>query len=66
MSGDVRRDQDGRFAELEAYRGVAALLQTEQVYAVSLNNLKNLITQDFSNWTNVVIDPVETLVAVSS
>lgn len=55
---------DEKQAEAEVARGVAALLQTEQVYAVSLNNLKNLITQDFSNWTNVVVDPVETLVAV--
>jgi HAE1 family hydrophobic/amphiphilic exporter-1 len=55
---------DEKQAEAEVARGVAALLQTEQVYAVMLNSLKNLITQDFSNWTNVVVDPVETLVAV--
>jgi outer membrane protein len=55
---------DEKQAEAEVARGVAALLQTEQVYAVALNNLKNLITQDFSNWTNVVVDPAETLVAV--
>lgn len=55
---------DEKQAEAEVARGVAALLQTEQSYAVALNNLKNLIVQDFSNWVNVVIDPMETLVAV--
>jgi outer membrane protein len=55
---------DEKQAEAEVARGVAALLQTEQAYAVQLNNLKNLITQDFSNWSTVVIDPIETLVAV--
>lgn len=55
---------DEKQAEAEVARGIATLLQTEQVYAVALNNLKHLITQDFSNWTNVVLDPMETLVAV--
>lgn len=55
---------DEKQAEAEVARGVAALLQTEQAYAVQLNAIKNLITQDFSNWINTVIDPVETLVAV--
>ena len=55
---------DEKQAEAEVARGVAGLLQTEQVYAVALNNLKNLIVQDFSNWVNIVIDPMETLVAV--
>lgn len=55
---------DEKQAEAEVARGVATLLQTEQGYAVALNNIKNLITQDFANWTNVVVDPVETLVAV--
>jgi outer membrane protein TolC len=43
---------------------VAALLQTEQTYAVALNNLKNLIVQDFASAVNLVLDPMETLVAV--
>lgn len=55
---------DEKQAEAEVARGVAALLQTEQVYAVALNNLKNLILQDFANWSHTVFDPVETLVAV--
>jgi outer membrane protein TolC len=55
---------DEKQAEAEVARGVATLLQTEQAYAVALNNLKNLITQDFANWINIVIDPMETLVAV--
>ncbi len=55
---------DEKQAEAEVARGVAALLQTEQAYAVALNNLKNLIVQDFPTWANVVIDPMETLVAV--
>jgi outer membrane protein len=55
---------DEKQAEAEVARGVATLLQTEQAYAVALNNLKNLITQDFANWINIVLDPVETLVAV--
>jgi outer membrane protein len=55
---------DEKQAEAEVARGVAALLQTEQVYALQLNNLKNLIVQDFPNWSSIVIDPVETLVAV--
>ncbi|HEV8543142.1 MAG TPA: TolC family protein [Verrucomicrobiae bacterium] len=55
---------DEKQAEAEVARGVATLLQTEQVYAVALNNMKNLITQDFANWVNIVVDPVETLVAV--
>ena len=55
---------DEKQAEAEVARGVAALLQTEQTYAVALNNLKNLILQDFANWSTVVFDPVETLVAV--
>ena len=55
---------DEKQAEAEVARGVAALLQTEQSYAVALNNLKNLIVQDFPSWANVVIDPMETLVAV--
>ncbi|HTG42901.1 MAG TPA: TolC family protein, partial [Verrucomicrobiae bacterium] len=55
---------DEKQAEAEVARGVATLLQTEQSYAVALNTLKNLITQDFQNWANVVLDPVETLVAV--
>ena len=57
---------DEKQAEAEVARGVAGLLQTEQAYAVQLNLLKNLITHDFANWTNIVIDPVETLVAVPS
>jgi outer membrane protein TolC len=55
---------DEKQAEAEVAQGVATLLQTEQAYAVALNNIKILITQDFANWVNVVIDPVETLVAV--
>jgi outer membrane protein TolC len=55
---------DEKQAEAEVARGVAALLQTEQTYAVTLNNLKTLITQDFPSIANVVIDPIETLVAV--
>jgi outer membrane protein len=55
---------DEKQAEAEVARGVATLLQTEQVYAVQQNTLKNLITHDFANWTNTVIDPIETLVAV--
>src|SRR5688500_16696243 len=55
---------DEKQAEAEVARGVAALLQTEQVYALQLNNLKNLIVQDFPSWSRIVIDPVETLVAV--
>jgi outer membrane protein len=55
---------DEKQAEAEVARGVAALLQTEQAYAVALNNLKNLITQDFPSVANVVFDPMETLVAV--
>lgn len=55
---------DEKQAEAEVARGVAGLLSTEQVYAVALNNLKNLITQDFPSWANIVIDPMETLVAV--
>jgi len=55
---------DEKQAEAEVARGVAALLQTEQTYAVALNNLKNLITQDFPSVANVVFDPMETLVAV--
>jgi outer membrane protein len=55
---------DEKLAEAEVARGVAALLQTEQSYAVALNNLKNLITQDFANWINIVVDPVETLLAI--
>ncbi len=55
---------DEKQAEAEVARGVATLLQTEQAYAVAQNNLKLLITQDFSSVTNVVLDPVETLVAI--
>ncbi len=55
---------DEKQAEAEVARGVAALLQTEQAYAVALNNLKTLITQNFADMVNVVIDPLETLVAV--
>jgi outer membrane protein len=55
---------DEKQAEAEVARGVAALLQTEQSYALALNNLKNLITQDFPAVANVVYDPMETLVAV--
>lgn len=55
---------DEKQAEAEVARGVAALLQTEQGYALALNNLKNLITQDFPSIANVVLDPIETLVAV--
>ena len=55
---------DEKQAEAEVARGVAALLQTEQGYALALNNLKNLITQDFPSFVNVVLDPMETLVAV--
>jgi outer membrane protein len=57
---------DEKQAEAEVARGVAALLQTEQGYALALNNLKNLITQDFPSVANVVLDPMETLVAVPS
>ena len=57
---------DEKQAEAEVARGVAALLQTEQTYAVALNNLKTLITQDFPSIANVVFDPIETLVAVPS
>jgi HAE1 family hydrophobic/amphiphilic exporter-1 len=55
---------DEKQAEAEVARGVAALLSTEQIYSLALNNLKNLITQDFATWANIVIDPMETLVAV--
>ena len=55
---------DEKQAESEVARYVAQLLQAEQNYTVQQNLLKNLITQDFANWTNVVFDPVETLVAV--
>lgn len=55
---------DEKQAEAEVARAVANLLVTEQSYAVALNDMKNLITQDFQNWRNVVLDPVETLVAV--
>ncbi|MGZ8939550.1 MAG: TolC family protein, partial [Limisphaerales bacterium] len=55
---------DEKQAEAEVARGVAGLLSTEQAYALALNNLKNLITQDFSNWVHIVLDPMETLVAV--
>src|SRR5687768_17075121 len=57
---------DEKQAEAEVARGVAALLQTEQTYAVTLNSLKTLITQDFPSVANVVFDPIETLVAVPS
>jgi outer membrane protein len=55
---------DEKQAEAEVARAVANLLVTEQSYAVSLNSMKNLVTQDFANWMNVVLDPVETLVAI--
>jgi outer membrane protein len=55
---------DEKQAEAEVARGVATLLQTEQAYAVALNNLKALITQDFPSVANLVFDPMETLVAV--
>lgn len=55
---------DEKQAEAEVARGVATLLQTEQAYAVALNNMKNLITPDFANWVNIVLDPAETLVAL--
>ena len=55
---------DEKQAESEVARYVAQLLQAEQNYTVQQNILKNLITEDFSAWTNVVFDPVETLVAV--
>lgn len=55
---------DEKQAEAEVARGVAGLLSTEQAYALAQNNLKNLITQDFPSWANVVLDPMETLVAV--
>jgi outer membrane protein TolC len=57
---------DEKQAEAEVAQGVATLLQTEQAYAVALNNIKVLITQDFAKYVNVVFDPVETLVAVPS
>jgi len=57
---------DEKQAEAEVARGVATLLQTEQGYALAMNNFKNLITQDFANWTEIVLDPAETLVAVPS
>jgi outer membrane protein len=55
---------DEKQSEAEVAHAVATLLQTEQVYALSLNNLKNLITRDFAKWSQVVFDPAETLVAV--
>ncbi len=55
---------DEKQAESEVARGVATLLQTEQAYALAENNLKILLTQDFSSTTNLLLDPVETLVAV--
>jgi outer membrane protein len=55
---------DEKQSEAEVAHAIATLLQTEQVYAVALNTLKNLITQDYSNWIPIVLDPVETLVAV--
>ncbi|HEX7860602.1 MAG TPA: TolC family protein [Verrucomicrobiae bacterium] len=55
---------DEKQAEAEVARGVATLLQTEQGYALALNTLKNLIVNDFSRWAPIVIDPLETLVAV--
>lgn len=55
---------DEKQAESEVARVRATLLQSEQSYALQLNNLKNLVTQDFANWTNIVLDPVETLVAL--
>jgi outer membrane protein TolC len=56
--------RDEKQAEAEVARAVSDLLVTEQSYAVALNAMKNLITQDFANWTNIVLDPIETLVAV--
>lgn len=55
---------DEKQAESEVARVRASLLQSEQAYALQLNTLKNLVTQDFANWTNIVLDPVETLVAL--
>jgi outer membrane protein len=55
---------DEKQAEAEVARAVANLLVTEQAYAVAINTMKNLLTQDFASWTNIVIDPVENLVAV--
>jgi outer membrane protein len=55
---------DEKQSEAEVAHAVATLLQTEQIYALSLNNLKNLVTRDFAKWSQVVFDPAETLVAV--
>jgi outer membrane protein TolC len=55
---------DEKQAESEVASGVATLLLTEQAYAVAENNLKVLLTQDFASLSNVLLDPVETLVAV--
>jgi len=57
---------DEKQAEAEVASAVANLLVTEQNYAVAINNMKFLILQDFAAWTNVVLDPVETLVAMPS
>jgi len=55
---------DEKQSEAEVAHAVATLLQTEQLYALALNNFKNLITRDFAKWSQVVLDPAETLVVV--
>jgi len=55
---------DEKQAEAEVARAVSDLLVTEQAYAVAINRMKNLTVQDFASWTNIVIDPIENLVAV--
>lgn len=55
---------DEKQAESEVARSLAALIETEQNYAVQQNVLKNLITDEYAQVADVTLDPVESLVAV--
>ncbi|MGV3772241.1 MAG: TolC family protein [Verrucomicrobiales bacterium] len=53
-----------RRVESQAAATMADLIAAERGYLVQENTLKNLITSNFSEWINVMFEPVENLVAV--
>lgn len=68
---DIKRVQvgalaplDEKQAESQAASSRASLLQSEQVLSVQENVLKNLLSDNFSDWANVTPIPSEELVAV--
>jgi outer membrane protein TolC len=55
---------DERQAESQVASTVADLIEAERNYLVQQNTLKNLITDNFAEWADVIIEPMENLVAV--